>query len=64
MDDIAKIQKTTGVTEVVEFDDAVFVYFDNLNDAKFFITGVCSEQVFQLGQINVMVRLKRKGKKK
>jgi hypothetical protein len=64
MDDIAKIQKAQGVKEIYEFDDATFVYFDSLNDAKFFVTGVCSEGVFKLEQINVMVRLKRKGKKK
>jgi hypothetical protein len=64
MDDILKMQKTQGVKEVYEFDDAVFVYLDNINDAKFFVTGICSEGVFKLSEINVMVRLKRKGKKK
>jgi len=63
MEDIAKIRKATGVKEVYDFDDAVFVYFDNLNDAKFFVTGICSEGKFKLNEINVMVRIARKGKK-
>jgi hypothetical protein len=60
--DIARIQKTQGVKELYEFDDAVFVYFDSLNDAKFFVTGICSEGKFKLEQINVMVRLSKKKK--
>ena len=60
---IPQIKKSPGVKEAYEFGNDILVYFDNLTDARFFLTGVCSDKTFKLEQINVMLQFSRKERK-